>query len=89
MTGPPGVSKAKCRGTHSMPFSPLSAVKLLDAAITVKVGDVLTEFSVHQGLVCHFSAFFRSAMRSHCKEARARTVELPKVEVPTFASFSA
>lgn len=63
--------------------------KLLDSAITVKVGDDLKEFSVHHGLICHFSAFFRGAMRSHCREAQTRTFELPKVEVPTFESFSA
>ncbi|KAL1642391.1 hypothetical protein SLS58_005465 [Diplodia intermedia] len=43
---------------------------------TIKVGKQPVTFNIHEGLLCHYSAFFRAALRGGFKEATSLEVSL-------------
>ena len=62
---------------------------LFGETIIVKVGTGETQksFTLHKGILCHYSGYFKAALNRKFAEATAGVVELPEDEVKVFEAF--
>lgn len=52
--------------------------------VTLMIGAAKVKYTLHKGILCFYSDFFRVAFNGSFKEANERTIELPEVEVDVF-----
>lgn len=62
---------------------------MFDTIVYVKVGPDAIVFSIHKGVLCEGSAFFRAAFDGRFKEATEQTVLLPEADVDIFERYQA
>jgi hypothetical protein len=55
--------------------------------VTIKVGANAVQYRVHEAVLTHYSAYFRSALRSGMEESSTRTFTLLDVGQPIFDAF--
>ena len=56
-------------------YSP-RGLRLLDSPVTLLVGPEKTVFTMHKGLLCAVSSYFKAALEGDFKEAQEQTIEL-------------
>lgn len=62
---------------------------MFDTIVYVKVGPDAIVFSMHKGVLCEGSAFFRAALDGQFKEPTEQIVSLPEADVDVFERFQA
>ena len=62
---------------------------MFDKTVCVKVGSGVTHkaFTLHKGLLCHYSAYFEAALNGKFAEAENGKIDLPEEDVDTFERF--
>jgi predicted MPP superfamily phosphohydrolase len=55
--------------------------------VTLIVGAAKVQYTLHKGLLCFYSDFFRAALNGSFKEATERRVELSEVDIVVFEAF--
>ncbi|KAI9876317.1 MAG: hypothetical protein M1830_006774 [Pleopsidium flavum] len=60
---------------------------LFDSIVTVYVGPKKAKFDVHQGLICHYSSYFKAALSGSFKESKKGIVDLEDETEQTFKLF--
>jgi hypothetical protein len=68
-------------------FSSLTILSMTGKAIEVLVGMPALTFTVHEGLICASSAFFKAAMSHNWQESEKRTVRLEEDEPDLFGIY--
>lgn len=56
-------------------------------SVTLVVGTFEILYTLHKGLLCFYSDFFRAALNGSFKEAKDRRIELPEVDIDVFEAF--
>jgi hypothetical protein len=60
---------------------------LYRSSVTLIVGAAKVQYTLHKGLLCFYSDFFRAALNGSFKEATEHRIELPEVEIDVFEAF--
>lgn len=58
--------------------------------VTIRFDDGRSEeqvYTVHKGLICHYSSYFRGALEGRFREAKSRTITLPSEDKEGFRVF--
>ena len=50
-------------------------------SVTLVVGTLKLQYTLHKGLLCFYSDFFRAALNGSFKEAKDRRIEFPEVDI--------
>lgn len=66
---------AKCYSSH------------FDTAVLVEVGPKKQKFTIHKGLLCAYSSYFKAALQGGFKEADEQTITLPEDDAKVFEHF--
>lgn len=60
---------------------------LYRSSVTLIVGAAKVQYTLHKGILCFYSDFFRAALNGSSKEATERRIELPEVQIDVFEAF--
>ncbi|KAI4759558.1 hypothetical protein E4T52_02335 [Aureobasidium sp. EXF-3400] len=63
------------------------SIEFYKEPVTLIVGTAKKQYTLHKGLLCFYSDFFRAALNGSFKEATERKVELPEVQIDVFEAF--
>lgn len=58
-----------------------------DTIVLVKVGPEEQKFTIHKGLLCAVSTYFKAALEGGFKEAEEQMINMPEDDVEVFEHF--